>query len=169
MYSSGGGQLYIEEKSNDPKLNKGDYTSKTKIYRRTISRGARVAVISLIRSGELESENKSINYVNKLNYNIFCHKINWEDEFDNVDNIKSLICSSSSIENKIKKTMSYNSYITYTREFWRGNPNIKFNFKISKKIYCDNEIYCGKTNLPKFNRSSLEPEKFIELYQKGDE
>ncbi|OOF57606.1 hypothetical protein BKK56_01025 [Rodentibacter genomosp. 2] len=169
MYSSDGGQLYIEEKSDDPRLNQGDYVSKTKIYRRTISRGARVTVIALIRDNELESENKSINYVNKSNYNIFCHKINWEDEFDNINNIKSLICSSSSIENKVKKLMSYNSYVTYNREFWKNNSNIKFDFKSSKKTYCDNESYCSKTNLPKFDKHSLDPGKFTELYQSGDE
>ncbi|MBN6082067.1 hypothetical protein HYE55_08370 [Aggregatibacter actinomycetemcomitans] len=170
MYSSGGGQLYIEEKSDNPRLNQGDYTNKTQIYRKTISRGFRVFVISLTNNELIERNKKSKNYLNKLHYNIFCYKTDLEHNFESPQTLKFLKCFSSSIENGIKKTLMHNSYSSYTRYFWKENPNIKVNFRISTKVYCEeNGEYCQKANLLPFDKNRLNPENFIELYQKGDE
>ncbi|MCQ9122395.1 hypothetical protein BKG95_07370 [Rodentibacter pneumotropicus] len=168
MYSSGGGQLYIEEKSNDPRLNQEPYINKTQVRRSTLIRNGDVAIISLIGDISLEIKKKSKNYLNKLDYNIFCYKKNWDDDFGDIKNIKSLICFSSSIENGINKILAYNSYISYTLGFWKNNPDIKVDLKVSNKTYCDKDNYCYKNNLPKIDKDFLTPEKFLELYQKGD-
>ncbi|QEH49988.1 hypothetical protein [Aggregatibacter actinomycetemcomitans] len=168
MYSSGGGQLYIEEKSDDPRLNQEPYIGKTKIYRSSLIRNGDIAIISLIGDISLEITKKSKNYLNKLDYNIFCYKKNWDDDFNDIKNIKSLICFSSSIENGINKTLAYNSYISYTLDFWKNNPDIKIDLKVSNKIYCDDSDYCKKSNLSLFDKHVLEPENFSKFYQEGD-
>ncbi|MBN6062868.1 hypothetical protein [Aggregatibacter actinomycetemcomitans] len=144
MYTSQRGQLYIEEKSNNPLLSKDKYMDKTENYRRAIVRGGMSGIFTLI-SDELSNEtSNTLTYLNKLDYNIFCHKIDKEDIFDKIPTVKLLMCSSASIENEIKKFLAYNEYTTYTTSFWKSNPNISINFKVSSKTYCNENKYCHK-------------------------
>ncbi|MCQ9122401.1 hypothetical protein BKG95_07400 [Rodentibacter pneumotropicus] len=103
MYTSRRGQLYIEEKSNNPLLSEKKYIDKTESYRRAIVRGGQSGIFTLIND-ELSSEtNNTLTYLNKIDYNMFCHKIDKEDIFDKIPTIKLLMCSSASIENGVNK------------------------------------------------------------------
>ncbi|WP_386688557.1 hypothetical protein [Lonepinella sp. MS14437] len=170
VYSSGGGKIYIEEKSNDPRLTQEPYSDKTKVYRWAVVYAGRVTTIS-VRPDSAEEEFKmGPMYINKPKYNVFCTKLNDEDDF-NIKNsggvFRRLWCSSNSIEHGIKKYMQFD---TYTRSFWNAHPNIEFNFKVSHKIYCKKgNSSCAKFNLPEFNPKLLNPENFAEFYNKGDE
>ncbi len=171
VYSSGGGQFYMEEKSDDPRLNQEPYTKKTQIDRFSLIRGARVMVISLIGEHRLEDFNRGKTYVNKPNYNIFCYKRN--TEYVLAKNYKPMLsksinCFSSSLENGVRKVFVANSYISYTIDFWKQHTDINLNFRLSNKTYCYHDDYCEKTNLPKLERGFWKNQNSEELYQKGD-
>ncbi|MCQ9122400.1 hypothetical protein BKG95_07395 [Rodentibacter pneumotropicus] len=168
MYSSGGGQLYIEEKSDDPRLNQEPYKSKKQIYRQSIIRNTEVMSVSLASNNELDELNKGKLYSNKSEINIFCYRIN-KNSFDSKLLLKYANCFSSSIENKVNKILMYNSYIIYTINFWKSNPDIKINFRVSNKVYCNNDQYCQKSELSKVSEDLKNPEVFSKLYFKGDD
>ncbi|MBN6069437.1 hypothetical protein HYE54_12075 [Aggregatibacter actinomycetemcomitans] len=171
MYSNSGGQLYIEEKSNDIRLNQEPYLSKKKVYRRTIIRGAEAVNISLVNKGELGRLYIGEVYLNKIKFNLFCHKID-KESFAKINSrsllLKSVSCFSSSYENKIRKVIKYNSYIAYGIEFWKKNIDIEMNFKVGNKIYRNKDSYCQKTKLPKISEELYTPETFNKLYLKRD-
>ncbi len=170
LYSSGGGKIYIEEKSDDPRLTQKPYSNKTKIYRMAIIYFGDVSSIS-VRPDSAEQEFRmGPMYINKPKYNVFCIRANSKDRF-NIENSggfwRRLFCSSSSIEHGIKKYMQFDAY---TRSFWNTHPDIEFNFRVSKKIYCGtNKDFCSKMGLPEFDDALLSPENFEKFYEKGNE
>ncbi len=173
VYSSGGGQFYMEEKSDDPRLNQKPYTSKTSIRRFSLIRGAEIVAISLILINDYQLDNfkSSKTYVNKPNHNIFCYKV--DTEYVLAKNYKPMLsksinCFSSSLENGIQKVVTSNSHISYTIDFWKQHPDINLNFRLSNKTYCYHNDYCEKTNLPKLERGFWKNQNSEELYQKGD-
>ncbi len=171
VYSSGGGQFYMEEKSDDPRLNQEPYISKTSIRRFALIRGARVMVISLIGDHRLEDFSRGKTYVNKSDYNIFCYKRDTDLSLSRNEKpmpSKFINCFSSSIENGAKKLFAYNSYISYTIDFWKQHPDINLNLRLSNKTYCDKDDFCEKHNLPKLDDKFFNHQNSEELYQKGD-
>ncbi|OOF57607.1 hypothetical protein BKK56_01030 [Rodentibacter genomosp. 2] len=168
MYYSKRGQLYIEEKSKNLLLNEKKYSDKTENYRKSIVRGENSGVFTLV-DDKLSNEIKNtLTYLNKLDYNIFCHKIDKEDIFNEIPKIKSLMCSSASIENGTNKLLTNNEYTTYTIKFWENNPKIHINFKVSSKIYCTQDEYCEKNHLMRLDEKVFDPKFFPKFYQKGD-
>ncbi len=171
VYSSGGGQFYMEEKSDDPRLNQEPYTKKTQIDRISLIRGSSIVAISLIGDHRLENFNRSKTYVNKPSYNIFCYKKN-SNSFFKINNnpllLKRINCFSSSLENGIQKVFVNNSYISYTIDFWKQHPDINLNLRLSNKTYCDKDDFCEKHNLPKLDDKFFNHQNSEELYQKGD-
>ncbi|WP_386688555.1 hypothetical protein [Lonepinella sp. MS14437] len=170
VYSSGGGKLYIEEKSDDPRLSQEPYDDIEQVYRRAVIYAGDVAIISVRPDDAKEEFKMSPMYINRPKYNVFCTKLNRKDDF-NIENsggvFRRLWCYSSSIEHGIEKYMQFDAY---TRSFWNTHPDIEFNFKVSKKIYCGtNNNFCSKMGLPDFDDALLSPENFEKFYEKGDE
>ncbi|WP_386688345.1 hypothetical protein [Lonepinella sp. MS14437] len=173
VYSSGGGEIYIEEKSDDSRLAQDPYDNKTQVYRLAVIYSTRVTSISVRSDSSEEEFRQGPMYINRPQYNIFCRRVRGKDEF-NIENSggfwRWLFCSSSSIEDGVEKYMADNMpFVSYTQSFWKIHPNIEVNFKISKMEYCrTGDSYCENFDFPSFNKNVLEPENFEEFYKTGD-
>ncbi|WP_167509606.1 hypothetical protein, partial [Actinobacillus vicugnae] len=165
VYRSYGGRMRIEEKSDDPRLKQEPYDEKDKIDRATLIYGFEVSPFFAVSDDRL-GNNKSDLYFNKLHYNIYCYKKNSKD-WNNLSEqgyLKFLRCSSSSIENGVEK---YLGMERYTISFWKENPDIELNFKISHNEYCDTDMnICQKFKLPLFDEKNIQPQYFQQFYDK---
>ncbi|WP_167509608.1 hypothetical protein, partial [Actinobacillus vicugnae] len=165
VYRSYGGRMRIEEKSDDPRLNKEPYNEKGKAERTTLIYSFWVTQFSLVPNDRLEND-KSRMYINKLDYDVYCYKRNIEDinGFGKIGYLKFLSCSSSSIEkNNIEKYLGMEGY---TPSFWKDNPSIKINLKISRSEYCNSKKidFCQKFNLQPFDEKIFYPENFQKFF-----
>ena len=138
-YRSYGGTFYLEEKSDDPRLNQEPYNNKNQYYRLTLIHEKRLVDFS-IRSDdyllERKPNSKSPTYLNQPSYNVFCFKEAMIDIFNDNKEYKSFICESY----ESPKKHYLNTFIFYTESFWSETPNIEFNIKLSKKTYCKEGI-----------------------------
>ena len=138
-YRSYGGTFYLEEKSDDPRLNQEPYNNKNQYYRFTLIHEKRLVDFS-IRSDdyllERKPNSKSPTYLNQPSYNVFCFKEAMIDIFNDNKEYKSFICESY----ESPKKHYLNTFIFYTESFWSETPNIEFNIKLSKKTYCKEGI-----------------------------
>ena len=139
-YRSYGGTFYLEEKSDDPRLNQEPYNNKNQYYRLTLIHEKRLVDFS-IRSDdyllERKPNSKSPIYLNQSRYDVFCFKEAMIDIFNDNKEYKSFICES--YENPKKHYLD--TFIFYTESFWSETPNIEFNIKLSKKTYCKEGIF----------------------------
>lgn len=138
-YRGYGGTFYLEEKSDDPRLNQEPYNNKNQYYRLTLIHEKRLVDFS-IRSDDYLLERKpnseSPTYLNQPSYNVFCFKEAMIDIFNDNKEYKSFICESY----ESSKKHYLNTFIFYTESFWSETPNIEFNIKLSKKTYCKEGI-----------------------------
>ena len=139
-YRSYGGRFYLEEKSDDPRLNQEPYNNKNQYYRFTLIHEKRLVDFS-IRSDDYLLERKpnseSPTYLNQPRYDVFCFKEAMIDIFNDNKEYKSFICESY----ESPKKHYLDTFIFYTESFWSETPNIEFNIKLSKKTYCKEGIF----------------------------
>ena len=139
-YRSYGGTFYLEEKSDDPRLNQEPYNNKNQYYRFTLIHEKRLVDFS-IRSDDYLLERKpnseSPTYLNQPRYDVFCFKEAMIDIFNDNKEYKSFICESY----ESPKKHYLDTFIFYTESFWSETPNIEFNIKLSKKTYCKEGIF----------------------------
>ena len=138
-YRSYGGTFYLEEKSDDPRLNQEPYNNKNQYYRLTLIHEKQLVDFS-IRSDdyllERKSNSESPTYLNQPSYDVFCFKEAMIDILNDNKEYKSFICESY----ESPKKHYLNRFIFYTESFWSETPNIEFNIKLSKKTYCKKGI-----------------------------
>ena len=138
-YRSYGGKFYLEEKSDDPRLNQEPYNNKNQYYRLTLIHEKQLVDFS-IRSDdyllERKSNSESPTYLNQPSYDVFCFKEAMIDILNDNKEYKSFICESY----ESPKKHYLNRFIFYTESFWSETPNIEFNIKLSKKTYCKKGI-----------------------------
>ena len=138
-YRSYGGKFYLEEKSDDPRLNQEPYNNKNQNQRFTLIHEKRLVDFS-IRSDdyllERKPDSESPTYLNQPRYDVFCFKEAMIDIFNDNKEYKSFICESY----ESPKKHYLNTFIFYTESFWSETPNIEFNIKLSKKTYCKEGI-----------------------------
>ncbi|OOF55561.1 hypothetical protein BKL49_11475 [Rodentibacter myodis] len=146
-YRSYGGKLYLEEKSDDPRLNQEPYNNKNQYYRFTLLHGGDITNFSLRPDSYLSErkiERQSPIYLNQPKYDIFCFKkVNFlsglnESEPKKIELMNWLSCDTYE-ENK-KDYLGL--FLFYTEEYWNEHKNIEINLRISKDNYCvDNSRY----------------------------
>ena len=138
-YRSYGGTFYLEEKSDDPRLNQEPYNNKNQYYRLTLIHENQLVDFS-IRSDdyllERKSNSESPTYLNQPSYDVFCFEEAMIDILNDNKEYKSFICESY----ESPKKHYLNRFIFYTESFWSETPNIEFNIKLSKKTYCKKGI-----------------------------
>ena len=138
-YRSYGGTFYLEEKSDDPRLNQEPYNNKNQYYRLTLIHEKQLVDFS-IRSDdyllERKSNSESPTYLNQPSYDVFCFEEAMIDILNDNKEYKSFICESY----ESPKKHYLNRFIFYTESFWSETPNIEFNIKLSKKTYCKKGI-----------------------------
>ena len=139
-YRSYGGTFYLEEKSDDPRLNQAPYNNKNQYYRFTLIHEKRLVDFSIRSDDYLLERNpnsESPTYLNQPRYDVFCFKEAMIDIFNDNKEYKSFICESY----ESPKKHYLNTFIFYTESFWSETPNIEFNIKLSKKTYCKEGIF----------------------------
>lgn len=172
-YRSYGGTFYLEEKSDDPRLNQAPYNNKNQYYRFTLIHEKRLVDFSIRSDDYLLERNpnsESPTYLNQPSYDVFCFKEAMIDIFNDNKEYKSFICES--YENPKKHYL--NTFIFYTESFWSETPNIEINIKLSKKTYCKEGIFgfdkCFElySNVLPRKKSDLKIEKewFDDFYDK---
>ena len=138
-YRSYGGTFYLEEKSDDPRLNQEPYNNKNQYYRFTLIHEKQLVDFS-IRSDDYllkrKPNSKSPIYLNQPSYDVFCFKEAMIDILNDNKEYKSFICESY----ESPKKHYLDTFIFYTESFWSETPNIEFNIKLSKKTYCKKGI-----------------------------
>ena len=138
-YRSYGGKFYLEEKSDDSRLNQEPYNNKNQYYRLTLIHEKQLVDFS-IRSDdyllERKSNSESPTYLNQPSYDVFCFEEAMIDILNDNKEYKSFICESY----ESPKKHYLNRFIFYTESFWSETPNIEFNIKLSKKTYCKKGI-----------------------------
>ena len=138
-YRGYGGMFYLEEKSDDPRLNQEPYNNKNQYYRLTLIHEKQLVDFS-IRSDdyllERKSNSESPTYLNQPSYDVFCFEEAMIDILNDNKEYKSFICESY----ESPKKHYLNRFIFYTESFWSETPNIEFNIKLSKKTYCKKGI-----------------------------
>ena len=138
-YRSYGGTFYLEEKSDDPRLNQEPYNNKTQYYRFTLIHEKQLVDFSIRSDDYLLERNpnsESPTYLNQPSYDVFCFKEAMIDIFNDNKEYKSFICESY----ESPKKHYLDTFIFYTESFWSETPNIEFNIKLSKKTYCKEGI-----------------------------
>ncbi|WP_158074925.1 hypothetical protein, partial [Rodentibacter sp. Ppn85] len=151
-YRSYGGTFYLEEKSDDPRLNQDPYNNKNQYYRFTLIHGKKVVDFS-IRSDDYlsgkKSERQSPIYLNQPRYDVFCFKHSYFNEF--INDVRHLI----SCENYEEEKKHYiNSFVFYTESYWNNTPDIMMNLKVSKIDYCLS-IFSGENECVNSNKTIL--------------
>ena len=140
-YRSYGGRFYLEEKSDDPRLNQEPYNDKNQYFRFTLIHGGDITHFSLRADSYLneeKSERKSSIYLNQPRYDVFCFKtISLRDELDHNSNkvykkMNWLSCDSYE-ENK---NHYLGLFLFYTETYWNSHKDIEVNLKVSKNDYC---------------------------------
>ena len=131
--------FYLEEKSDDPRLNQEPYNNKNQYYRLTLIHEKQLVDFS-IRSDDYllkrKPNSESPIYLNQPRYDVFCFKEAMIDIFNDNKEYKSFICESY----ESPKKHYLDTFIFYTESFWSETPNIEFNIKLSKKTYCKEGI-----------------------------
>ena len=105
-YRSYGGTFYLEEKSDDPRLNQEPYNNKTQYYRFTLIHEKQLVDFSIRSDDYLLERNpnsESPTYLNQPRYDVFCFKEAMIDIFNDNKEYKSFICESYESP---KKTLS---------------------------------------------------------------
>ena len=140
-YRSYGGKFYLEEKSDDPRLNQEPYNNKNQYFRFTLIHGGYITNFSLQPDSylnEKKSERKSSIYLNQPRYDVFCFKkanflsgIN-EKEPKKIELMNWISCDT--YEENRKYHLGF--FIFYTESYWDKNKDIEVNLKVSKSDYC---------------------------------
>ena len=151
-YRSYGGTFYLEEKSDDPRLNQEPYNNKNQYYRFTLIHEKRLVDFS-IRSDDYLLERKpnseSPIYLNQQKYDVFCFKNSYFNEFNN-----NLMFNISCETYEKEKKHYINSFVFYTESYWNNNPDIMINLKVSKIDYCLS-IFAGENECVISNKPIL--------------
>ncbi|WP_143530603.1 hypothetical protein, partial [Rodentibacter sp. Ppn85] len=100
-YRSYGGKFYLEEKSDDPRLNQEPYNNKNQNQRFILIHGGDITNFSLRPDSYLnkkKSERKSPIYLNQPRYDVFCFKHSYFNEF--INDVRHLISCENYEEEK---------------------------------------------------------------------
>ncbi|MDP8052814.1 hypothetical protein QJU23_10365 [Pasteurella atlantica] len=146
-YATGGAEIYMEEKSDDPRLLDTSEYAKNMTRRRSIVAGGRLSTL-LFR----QTEKSANTFVDEKTLNIYCYRFRrWA--FDkNFGLVTRLYCDTPV---GTKKNIMF---LYYSNAFLANNP-ITLNLKVSNQTYCRplSETDCneeGEKELPRI------PEKF---------
>ena len=151
-YRSYGGRFYLEEKSDDPRLNQEPYNNKNQNQRFTLIHGTEFVHFS-IRSDdyllERKPNSKSPIYLNQPRYDVFCFKYSYFSK--SISLIRNRLACESYEEDK---RHYMNLFVFYTESYWNNNPDIMMNLKVSKIDYCLS-IFAGENECVISNKPIL--------------